>query len=773
MQLSNLAVCYEGIQRIYRNAVVDMCRSALTAAFPVSYEAELRKPFSAEEWRGIEENCHRSRVSGQVSSAVRDDFDLLGVNHFFNLFERNYDLFFPIPKNADKVERRSDKKRVLEWARTVKELRDPASHPTEEDFSYEDAFMFLDCARRVLVQLKLHESAQILKNLAASLSGHGHVIGEPLEAALPASESIVCDFVGRERELRTLWEWVANPTSRRWALSGAGGKGKTAIAYKFALEVRDGAPDPLQAVLWLSAKKRRFAEGKIVSVPTPDFSNLDAALNQILFQYGWIEEIGKSIEAKRSRAIELFNEFPSLIIADDIDSIETSEEDVIEFFSFTLPQTRSKVLVTSRRVIWGMANTTTHVEGFSESDVGRFITSRCHMFELDRSLFDSRKVQEMLRITEGSPLYLEDLLRLMSVVPPQDAIVSWADKKGHAARQYALGRELELLSRDARHVLLAACFYPNAVSFEELKAITGHDGNSLTDSLSQLQGLFLVPRPKLIEGEARFEINVNVRALVQETEGKSELYRAVEAAYKSVSGALPRVGRGDIGALIRQAVLLVKNGEEQHAETLLQRALDLHPNDPDLIGVLGFVYRRMQPPRYTDARSCFARSHQLNNKTDEMHKHWARMEMDLREWTKAAEAAEKGLQKRPNSKQLAYLAGVARGRLGQEMLSRAQRVSAEEEHRKALTHLSYAFAQPSITQDDANIEPGIYRGIALSCFALGDRSGVCSVFSRWLKEHPDDINASSEWERISLRMGLSADDLEHNPIAPITVAAAK
>jgi hypothetical protein len=54
-----------------------------------------------------------------------------------------------------------------------------------------------------------------------------------------------------------------------------------------------------------------------------------------------------------------------LVVVDDIDSVEQDGEDVIEFFSLTVPQTKAKVLFTSRRVIWGMAKTTTGMPGRS------------------------------------------------------------------------------------------------------------------------------------------------------------------------------------------------------------------------------------------------------------------------------------------------------------------------------------------------------------------------------------------------------------------------
>ena len=139
-----------------------------------------------------------------------------------------------------------------------KKLRDPTSHPPEADVTYEDGFVLLDCARKTLLRFDFKSEADQVHALSAELSGRPLTENEPLEADLPAQEAIVIDFVGRDRELAALWEWLLKPVAKRWALSGAGGKGKTAIAYPFALDVRKKAPEPFQAVLSLSAKKRKF-----------------------------------------------------------------------------------------------------------------------------------------------------------------------------------------------------------------------------------------------------------------------------------------------------------------------------------------------------------------------------------------------------------------------------------------------------------------------------------------------------------------------------------
>jgi hypothetical protein len=52
------------------------------------------------------------------------------------------------------------------------------------------------------------------------------------------------------------------------------------------------------------------------------------------------------------------------------------------------------------------------------------------------------------------------------------------------------------------------------------------------------------------------------------------------------------------------------------------------------------------------------------------------MEIDEEEWTKAYDAAEKGLQILGNTRRLLYLSGYARGRYARELISRVQTADA-------------------------------------------------------------------------------------------------
>lgn len=752
---SNLAICYDGIQRTYRNALVRHVRSRLKVSYPANWSEKLRKPFE-KEWDKLIASAAERRRTGEIACEIVDDFDLLGVNHFFNLFDAYYDDLCDCPSGTDEAQKKKEKQAILQWLKTTKNLRDPLSHPSEEDFSYEDSFILLDCARRVLVRLGFQVEAETIRQLTTTLSGSPHSIRtdvEPLEDRLPPRESIVVDFVGRERELETLRNWFSDPVSRRWALAGEGGKGKSALAYKFATDVKFAAPRPFQIVLWLSAKKKQFLEGQVTEIREPDFTNLATALTRLLSYYGWAEEAGQGEESKRVRSLELLDAFPALIVVDDVDSLEGEDEDAVEFFADQVPnKSKSKVLFTSRRTLFGMGNSTTHVGGFSEADAEKFVASRCRLMGLETNVLTASQVKEIVKLTEGSPLYIEDLIRLLTIIPPWDALKVWKEKAGDEARRYALGRELDQLSTHAKQVLLAACVSQHAVSLAEIEALTGLSEDNIVSAVGSLQRLFLFPKPRLIEGEQRFEVNLNTRALVVKVMQTSDVYRRIVAAEKAVSGdiRLARKSRSEVGAIIRQAVFHVRNQDKLAAELLLSSALEKYVNDPDLTGFLGWIYKAWEPPRVTDAREKFKRAHQLKCRNEEMYEHWCRMELREQEWTKAAEAAECGLKLVEDSYTLMYWAGYSRGRLAKDLLSGLHYERANEEARKSIAHLKNALRPPELLEPGKRgLNADVYRALVLSSEILGDLGAMKIYFESWLAEHPEDWNAKSEWDRLA------------------------
>lgn len=761
MAQDNLVVCYNGIQRIYRNAVVRFLRSRMTETFAEEAVEKLQAPFQ-KEWELVKANAMALRTSGELGNSVADDFDFLSVNHFFNLFDAYYETLSSDISSGSDADKKRQKQALLGWIKQIKSQRDPLSHPTEEDFNREDSYVLLDCARRVLLRLGLSDAAGEIKALMDTLFERGFLSTnedaqrQPLDDRLPPRNSIVVQFVGRQKELAELREWFSDPVARRWALAGEGGKGKSAVAFSFAVEVKVQAPPPFQTVLWLSAKRRQFVEGSTISIPRPDFFDMDTALSCVLTHYGWLEETESPLESKRQRVLQLLEEFPALIVVDDIDSLDSENEDVIEFFSLQVPATSSKVLFTSRRPIFGLGGATTHIGGLSDEDAAAFIFSRCEIMELDPAVFDKNLIKRIIKATDSSPLYIEDLMRLTATVnSAPEAVRVWEGKGGSDARRYALGREWDLLTPDARRVLVGACVCPGAVPFTLIEEVTGCSAQRVTTALQELQRLFLVPKPKLIEGEQRFEVNVNTRALVRECYGSSQEYRKIQDAYRTISKGVPEAARGDVGASIRQALFLSRALKSKEAEETLSKALARKPNNPDLLAVLGRVYQEWKPPRVTDARESFRRACQLKCKRPQMYEHWCSMELEGREWSKAVDAAERGLKLLPKNRTLLFLAGYARHRLGRDLQQGIHEDRAAEHFTEARMLLEAALRLPREANTGEHLDVRIYRALVRTCEMENDSQEVRRYCRMWRRAHPNDPEAASEWDRLCKKFNFT------------------
>ena len=777
--LSLNTICFQAICRDYRNAVVSHIRTSFQSAYADDWESHIIAPFQ-KEWGKNRADARVSRKSGQHEAQLTDEADLLGVNHFFNLFEIHFDLLFPHSEGQSGADRKALKQAVLGWARNIKVMRDPVTgHPGEDDVAEADAMMMLDAARRILEALHLEAAPVVLAWWERVRNGE--FIPEIDEAdevrklegsILPNRESVAPKFVGRQAELETLREWLADDHSRSWFLAGDGGKGKTAIAYEFAVYTRDNPPDQLEIVIWLTAKARKFAVGFGIEVNDPDFWDLESALAGVLTAYGEAGVEGMNLEEKRRVCLEYLTILPALLILDDVDSLEEAGIEAMNFFLFQAAATPTKVLLTSRRIAhFGMEPMTTQVEGFAvgSSEGIDFVRTRLAMFGLGPELFPAGMANRIIEACDGSPLFIQDLLRFCKIgETPTSAIDKWTLDGGEEARRYAFGREFEKLSDAARKVLLGCSLYPGPASLPEIRVIADLSEANCQGAIAELQNLFLVPRPRLIEDLPRFALNANTRRLVIEVLGDSDLATRIANSIDALMGNVTasRDQRRRIGQYIQLAVSQGKLGQHKEAEATMLQALEDYPENADLHGQLGRVYKFWQPnPRITDARIRFSRAAELKSSKEEMYWHWAHMESNGSEWTSAAAAAEKGLESIVEAPRLSSIAGYACSRLARDLHQQTQYSRADHEARRAEAHLRNALMDiDDIEQGHFRFQGRDHRAMAINYEllieinrALRERGAefhftrlLANCLNRWNRERPGDSAAISEKER-SLR----------------------
>ncbi|HSO00771.1 MAG TPA: ATP-binding protein [Candidatus Nanopelagicales bacterium] len=576
----------------------------------------------------------------------------------------------------------------------------------------------------------------------------------PIVDNLPPRERIAFEFVGRTHELLQLWSWFNDPYRCRWLLAGDGGKGKSAIAYEFATQVAVANPNKIANIVWLSAKRREYIDGTTRESRAPDFWDLDSLFNAYLTGTGFSNDIQFDINEKRMRVLKMLKNAPALLIADDIDSLAEESEDAVEFLTVDAPGTHSKVLLTSRRIPYGLYTSSTKISGLSGEDGRQFIISRISLHELDQNQFPDRIMTQVLDATDASPLYIEDLIRLCTVLPVEDAIREWQGRGGDEARKYALQREFEMLSHTARDIVLACCANGGPISLPEMQAATNLSKDKITSELSKIQSLFLIGKPRLIDDVPRFDTNSNTRLLVIGLYENSDSLRRIRGALQSIRNSEHGTSnRGDIASYIRQAISLERTSNHQTAERTILVALERHPGNADLTAQLGMLYSRWKPrPRLQDAREHFGRALQLKCRRENFFTSWCEMELKEKEWGAAADVAHKGIRllrttgagnSRSKTSEsnpwLLFIEGYAHSRRGQE-LKRAlhpEKAQGEMEEADRLLQESLRLV-PTSGPRDRELQQKVLRALVTNSRALGKTHESRQFEARLRSAFPSD-----------------------------------
>jgi len=745
--LGNNAICYQGIQRTFRNAVVTFLRGRLSRLFPDDHIQRLKKTFG-EDWEKAAQNASHSRETLGTTTTVRDEYDLLGTNHFFGVFDRFYDKIFSPEAGQTPSLPKPVKTRFFGNLKAIKDGRDPLSHPVEEEISFEEAHHFLYLAQEVLKWLGCEAEAAELSTLEAKLGA-----GEPETVSvlrrLPSEDSIYLEFVGRGTLLKDLTACFANPDNKRCLLAGDGGKGKSAAAYRFAQSMPSSA-GRFQLIVWLSAKQRRFREGAPTTIESPDFTTAGEAIDRLLTEYGaTTEDMDKDPTDKKRLLFEYLSEFPAFIIADDIDTL-LENDDVVSLFTHEIPHTQSAVLVTSRRAIPGIRNFI--VQGFDPVEAEEFIKSRIQLYGLNTAAFTPAVVKEITRATDSSPLYMDDLMRLAKIVDVKKAIKIWTEKGGDEARKYALEQEIEKLSGVAKKVLIAAAVTDDPISFAELESILELSEDRLLSALAELQTLFLFPKAPAVEGEQRYQINLNTKRLVRLVEGSTAFYARIDSRSKALTGKLPLIGQGIMSSLIRQALLRVNAGQHAEAETILLGAIEKYPHAPDLHGILGYAYRRIG--RFADARAQFEAAFKLKANSPEMYLQWVRLEIAEKEWSKAVAVAERALKILPDAYEIIERKVYALRQAGFDLHRGRHNEKAAKMWTEAVEEVKRRIKPPEALQPGAReLNASMYYTIVVCLDMLGRIRDRNHWLENWEKEHPDDPLVAKQKEYLKGKRG--------------------
>jgi hypothetical protein len=457
--------------------------------------------------------------------------------------------------------------------------------------------------------------------------------GAALDHNLPSRDVICTRFVGRTDVLTELWAWLNDQFQYAKVIAGEGGKGKTSVAYEFATQVAYMAPLGIERIVWLTAKKRQFSgfENLWRTMPETHFGCFRTMLIALGKNVGYLDsELNEASDAELSQMIRSgVSTYATLFVLDDVDSLEPNDQRRTLEFAQQAGSERVRFLLTTRSNASYSSNaaiTLKGMEGDEYVDLVGILSTR-YVVTLPKNGVDL-----LADATKGSPLLTDSILRVVRRGNNlRRAIDEWKGHSGEDARNAVLGREIEHLSRPAMRVLLCLAFMGEC-SKSELMSASGLLEIGLEDALDELQSLFIVNAPKIIQSEPRFDVGVSTALLV--VSKRSELAgdhvaleRKIRDARSKVKARTSQDHNKDVAIAISQALAL-RNRDLPAARKTIDAALKTQKNHPDLLLFKARMIFETDPDGFGEARKLFAQAYQKGARKRVLFDLWYQCERD-------------------------------------------------------------------------------------------------------------------------------------------------
>lgn len=488
----------------------------------------------------------------------------------------------------------------------------------------------------------------------------------PISHNLPDKSLICSNFIGRENLLAKLWEWLSDDLEYTKILSGDGGKGKTSIAYQFCKSFIQAAPSGYERVVWISAKEKQFSGlmNNYYELQESDYNDcwsflLILAENCALDTDNYTDSSIKLIKRDLKDSLKIF---PSLYIVDDVDSLEDDEQRKVVDACRQLGSVNIRFLITTRKKLAYSSEICIDVPGLPLPEFIKFIQQLINQYSLKP--IQNKEIETLHKTCDGSPLLAASIVRLYKQgIPLSQAIKDWTGEIGEDARSAALRREIDSLTPDAKRVLLAI-FYFNSCSHTELRQAVGVENIKLSDCLDELNSLFLVNEPKIIDNENRYSISNTTGLIIAEIQPQMAFdYKNIQKTIKSMKeghSSKKEGNRKKVGLAINQSLALIKDKRIDDALKTVEQQLRFMPGNADLLLMKARCLLSTPQPEYEESRVILRKSYDSGQRKDLMFELWHESEKNLDSPNGIIEVSTKALEQEDIDKSL-WLERLATG----------------------------------------------------------------------------------------------------------------
>jgi hypothetical protein len=346
---------------------------------------------------------------------------------------------------------------------------------------------------------------------------------------------------------------------------------------------------------------------------------------------------------------------PTLFVLDDLDSLGLDDQRKALEFAQQAGSEKVRFLLTTRSNSSYSSDAAITLKGLAGADFEELVSILCDRYKIT---LQKGACDELEKATSGSPLLTDSILRVVRRGNSlRKAIDEWKGHSGEDARNAVLGREIAQLSREAKRALLCLALLGQC-SKAELMSASGLLEFKLEDVLDELQSLFIVSAPKIIETEPRFEIGTTAAILVMAKRGDLAgdhvaIEKRIREMRSGVKESAGQVQSKKVAIVISQALALVKSGKYEDAVATVNAGLRSEKQHPDLLLFKARLFvLEARPPKYEDARMLLQQAYSRGTKKHILFDLQYRCERELAFGPGVIEVAENAVKEFPTEEAL-------------------------------------------------------------------------------------------------------------------------
>lgn len=463
-----------------------------------------------------------------------------------------------------------------------------------------------------------------------------------VQSFLPARDPDLIEFVGRGELIAELRNWILDVRSPVRLVTGIGGLGKTALAFRFSEEVVATGAGEVECVIWITGKQQTYSalRGRMVATSGADFDDVASLYRAILAALSYelpVEDEAPTLDDLSERVQDALGFYSCLIVVDDLDSLHPDRQReavgalnalALRTVGRDLPP--SRVLMTSR-IDQGLPLTAViKVSGLDRLAFDKHVSNLCKAFQIGQIIGSA--LDDLFDATSGSPLFAASIVRLVKIGESLTTVVStWHGQEGEEVRRFAFEREVQRLDVGQGRLLYAILLL-SETSARDLAQVLDLTATLVRDRISELQAYHLIATTIRDSGDtiifAPSDL-VAIKEILRRHLGPhaSGVEEACAAAQERSKGATKAIGLG-----IRTVLDAWDSGRYAEAVIIAVGLRKRFPESGDVASILGAALLRTAPPRIKEADQALDEARRLGCNRPELLPNVITAKTELQDW---------------------------------------------------------------------------------------------------------------------------------------------